>query len=258
MGLRCLNPGSRHGAKGPHEYRIVFLGDSFTFGQGVTNAEVFTQVIEDKLNQWQSHYTVKVFNFAVSGYNVKTMADTFHYRVLSLKPDLAVMCIIYDDFNLNRTGVVDEYGYTANKYGSGHSRIGSSIKRLVRHIHLVYVLRDIFMTGPRPGSETAEEIPQTYRFVRQFRDIAEANGVNYLIVTLPAKHSSDARILEIEKQLAKDDLKYYDLFSLAASINLQDFSVSKWDLHPSPLVHKKIAELLGRYILDNYLIRLCP
>jgi hypothetical protein len=253
MGLRCLCTDSRYRAKGPNEYRIVFLGDSFTFGQGVANAEVFPQIISAELNKWQSNYQVKIFNFGVSAYNVKTMADTFYYRALSIKPDLAVMCIIYDDFDLNRTGMVDSYGYTVNKYGSGHSRFGSIIIRLVRHIHLVYVLRDILNPGSGPGPETAEEIPQTYRYVQQFKNIAEANGINYLIVTLPSKHPRDSRILKIQEQMEKDNLRHYDLFALAGSISLRDFSANKRDSHPSPLVHKKIADRLGRYILDNYL-----
>jgi lysophospholipase L1-like esterase len=253
MGLRCLNPCSHHEKKEPGEYRIIFLGDSFTFGQGVNNAELFTQVIEDDLNQRQSQYKVDIFNFAVSGYNVKTMVDTLRYRALSLKPNLVVMCIIYDDFNLNRTGLVDESGYTVNKYGSNHSLIWNKIKRIARNIHLVYVIRDFFMTSPPPLSEKTDEIPDSYRYLLEIWQLAKDHNIPYLIVTLPAKHSSDMQILKIEKQMTKDNLNFYDLYSLTASFNIQDFAVNRWDLHPSALVHKKIAESLGKYVLDNYL-----
>ncbi|MDD1778206.1 MAG: hypothetical protein LUQ65_08565, partial [Candidatus Helarchaeota archaeon] len=94
------------------------FGDSFTFGQGVANEETFPQVVNNELNTVQSQYRITVFNFGVSSYNVKTMADTLRYRVMEIKPDLAVMCIIYDDFDLNRTGVVDRYGYTVARHST--------------------------------------------------------------------------------------------------------------------------------------------
>ncbi|MFZ5447740.1 MAG: SGNH/GDSL hydrolase family protein [Thermodesulfobacteriota bacterium] len=253
MGLRYQGANTRYEAKSHNEYRIVFLGDSFTFGQGVDNDKVFSHIISEYLNKWQSDYKVKIFNFGVSGYNVKTMVDTFYYRALRVKPDLVIMCIIYDDFDINRTGVVDSYGYTVNKYGSEHSKFWSFTKRLLRNVHLVYILRDIFRPSPGPESETVEGIPQTYQYLQQFKDIAEAQGISYLIVTLPSKHPRDAHILEIQEQLQKDNIRYYDLFSLADSISLRDFSLNKRDAHPSSLVHKRIADLLGRYILDNYL-----
>ena len=118
MGLRSLSAGAHYGTKKPHEYRIAFFGDSFTFGQGVENHETFPQIVENDLATLQSRYAIKVFNFGVSAYNVKTMTDTLRYRAISIKPDLAIMCLIYDDFDTERTGVVDKYGYIVSQQGT--------------------------------------------------------------------------------------------------------------------------------------------
>ncbi len=258
FGLRCLIPGAHYEAKRPDEYRIAFFGDSFTFGQGVANNETFPQIVENELTTLPSRYTVKVFNFGVSGYNVKTMTDTLRYRALGLKPDLAIMCIIYDDFDIKRTGVVDKYGYTVSRYST--NIVGSFTKSFMRNLHVSYVIRDMFFkissaakSQGAPGANSAEVLPTSYQYVLDFRDFAQAHGIDYLIVTLPAKSPEDAHIVTVQKQFNKDKIKYYDLFFLAQSISLEDFGVSSSDGHPSPLVQKKIGELLSGYILENYL-----
>ena len=87
----------------------------------------------------------------------------------------------------------------------------------------------------------------------EFRDIAQDHGIPYLIVLLPAKGAGDANIDAIKQQFDKDKINYYDLFPLAQSFSLKDFSVTSSDMHPSALVHQKIGEMLSEYILKNYL-----
>lgn len=258
LGLRSLIPGAHYEEKKPNEYRIAFFGDSFTFGQGVANNETFPQIVENDLTSLPSPYTVKVFNFGVSGYNVKTMTDTLRYRALSLKPDLAIMCIIYDDFDLKRTGVPDKYGYIMSRLST--NIVGSFTKSFMRNLHLGYLMRDMFFetrasvkSREAPDANAVEVLPPSYQYVVALRDFAQAHGLAYLIVTLPGKYPGDERIAAIQKQFNKDKIKYYDLFFLAQSISLKDFGLSSSDAHPSPLVHRKIGEMLSEYIRENYL-----
>jgi len=260
LGLRSLHPGTRYGVKQSNEYRIAFFGDSFTFGQGVADEETFPQVVNNELKNGQSQYWITVFNFGVSGYNVKTMADTLRYRAMEIKPDLAVMCIIYDDFDLNRTGVVDKYGYIVTKDSTEYLG-GGKIKYLMRRLHLSYVCMDMlrkFRTLRKPDRAesiaSAELTPESYRYVLNFKNIAEANGINYFVVTLPAINPTDRQILKVQKQYDKDKIKYDDLFFLADSIKAEDFRCSKWDAHPSALVHRQIGEQVVRYIRGQFLI----
>ena len=87
-----------------------------------------------------------------------------------------------------------------------------------------------------------------------FKNIAEANGINYFVVTLPAINPTDRQILKVQKQYDKDKIKYDDLFFLADSIKAEDFRNSKWDAHPSALVQRQIGEQVSRYILEQFLI----
>ena len=111
LGLRAKIAGATYGAKHPNEYRIAVVGDSCTFGEGVTRTEdTFAQVLEDTLNQRQQAVAVKVLNFGASAYSVKQMAATLQYRMVDTQPDLVMMAIIPSDFNLARTPTVRWHG----------------------------------------------------------------------------------------------------------------------------------------------------
>jgi hypothetical protein len=81
--LRSKGIGTYYGPKRNDEYRIAIVGDSGTFGQGVSKTEdIYPQVLDDTLNRRQSALKVQVFNYGVSAYRVKEMAATLEYRML--------------------------------------------------------------------------------------------------------------------------------------------------------------------------------
>ena len=55
-------------AKEPREFRIVVLGDSFTFGPGVEYEHLYTSLLRSRLAR--AHPEVSVINLAVEGYNI--------------------------------------------------------------------------------------------------------------------------------------------------------------------------------------------
>ena len=71
------------------------------------------------------------------------MANTLQARILDIQPDLVVMAIIPEDFNLRRTPTIDDAGYLIDQNLSGLSPPGSMVRQVVRGIHLTYVVRDL-------------------------------------------------------------------------------------------------------------------
>jgi len=72
------------GAKRPGEYRVAFLGDSFTWGVGVSYGERFTEVA-GKLDPG-----IRPLNFGVSGFSPVQYLFQLD-RVFPLKPDYVVL-----------------------------------------------------------------------------------------------------------------------------------------------------------------------
>ena len=254
LGLRAKIAGATYGAKLANEYRIAIAGDSCTFGEGVTRTEeTFSQVLEDTLNQQQT-VIVKVFNYGVSGYSVKEMTATLQYRMMDVQPDLLVMAVIATDFNLARTPTLEKSGYLIDQRLS-YFTPPDSIRQVLREIHLMYVLKDIGLLwfSTSKSEDVAKgfsrgEIPESYRYVRQFKRIAEQHGVPYVIVLLPRVQNTPWGSLP--DQLEADRISYINLSFLRDEFTQEQYMASRFDVHPSPAVHHRIAETLAAYARD--------
>jgi hypothetical protein len=250
QGLRAKVAGASYGPKQPNEYRIAVVGDSCTFGEGVTRTEdTFAQVLEDTLNQQQQAMAVKVFNYGASAYSIKEMAATLQYRMVDIQPDLVVMAIISADFNLSRTPVIDSVGYLVDKKVSFlHD---SPVRDGLRGVHLLYVLRDVVMSWISSSGDSAVflssgEMPGSYRYIQQFRGIAEQRGLPYLVVLLPKQGANVWGSLRA--RLRQDVIKYLDLSLLGNEFTREQYMASRFDPHPSPAVHHRIGEALVDYV----------
>lgn len=250
LGLRSLAPGQEYGEKGPEEFRIAIVGDSVTFGDGVATAETYPQVLEEFLNQRQSRCRVKVFNFAHSSYSVKEMTATLKHRMWEINPDLVIMAIYYPDFDLSRAPGVDQWGY--NTFHRTSALIGDypTIKLFFRKLHLSYLVRDIsYRISKGDQSLTYGLLPDSYRYLLDFKKIADNHKIPYIILTLPDAGANGSQFSKVVHQMQIDNINYYDVSPIAKLFNIQQYRVSKFDFHPSAKVHRKIADLLAEEIM---------
>lgn len=244
LGLRSKTSGAFYGPKKESEYRIAITGDSLTFGEGVTNTdETFCAVLEDLLNRQNSPLSVKLFNFGVSAYSVKQMVGTLRHGVLKIEPDYVIMAIIPDDLNLYRTPKgLDKWGYWTSETIFGNSYV----KYFLRNFHLSFLLNNaIASLINRDMSQL--QLPDSYKYILQFKNIAEQNNLNYCIVILPdlSKSGFEEKLLF---SLKRDDVNYINLQELVSKFTLSEYMASRFDAHPSAAVHKEIAKKLSKYI----------
>src|SRR2546423_11819647 len=190
LGLRSMTAGERYAPRQANEYRIAIVGDSVTFGEGVSKTEdTFAQVLERTLNQKQSAVKVKVFNFAASAYSVQVMTATLRHRMSEVEPNLVLMAIVPADFNLSRTPSVDAWGYLSDKKLSGFLPKDSSLRLPLRNIHTLYLLRDLIYPWI-DRSKKAEDIlaagrvPDRCFLVQEVKKTSDDQGVPYPVVLL--------------------------------------------------------------------------
>jgi len=257
LGLRAKTAGVSYGLKRQHDYRIAIVGDSITFGEGVRRTEdTFAQVLEDSLVQREQSVTVKVFNYGTSAYSVKEMAATLRYRMLDIQPDLVVMAIIPSDLNLARTPTIDDSGYLIDQKLSYLSPPSSMARQVLREIHLTYILRDIGLLWFFKRLDIAQvlargEIPESYRYIQQFKETAEQRGISHMIVLLPRMQRNAWGPLP--NQLACDRITHIDLSFLSNEFTEEQYNASRFDPHPSPAVHHRIGEVLADYVRHKQL-----
>jgi lysophospholipase L1-like esterase len=77
-------------AKPEGTYRIISLGDSWTFGTSVGQYQTYPALLEAELNRLDRHKTYEVINLSVPGYSSYNGAILMK-RALELKPDLIII-----------------------------------------------------------------------------------------------------------------------------------------------------------------------
>ncbi|HEY6114321.1 MAG TPA: SGNH/GDSL hydrolase family protein [Candidatus Dormibacteraeota bacterium] len=85
--------------KPPGVFRVIGLGDSYSYGMGVARDRVFLKVAEEELNRRLAR-PVEVINFGVPGYNTAMEAAVLEEVTPAWQPDLVVIQFCGNDFNL--------------------------------------------------------------------------------------------------------------------------------------------------------------
>jgi hypothetical protein len=96
-GLRAETSFARPKPEGT--YRIVLLGDSVLFGQGVEVEETLPELLRDRLAR-RSTRPVEVVNLGVDGYNTVQEAAALRHHGLSYEPDCVAVLYIGNDMEL--------------------------------------------------------------------------------------------------------------------------------------------------------------
>lgn len=82
-------------------YRIITLGDSFTYGLYVNTSDNYPEQLEDQLNQ-QNHCSkinkFEVINLGVEGYDIEYAIRRFKDRGIKYHPNLVIWFLKRDDF----------------------------------------------------------------------------------------------------------------------------------------------------------------
>jgi len=109
------------GKKRDGELRILVLGDSFTFGAGVTVQEAYSRQIEERLRKdWNLRVTV--VNAGVPGYGTEQAAAFFERVVERVQPDTVLLGFFigndfYDNLHLNQYKMVQGSCFLVGKAG---------------------------------------------------------------------------------------------------------------------------------------------
>jgi lysophospholipase L1-like esterase len=98
------------------KYRVLFLGDSFTYGTGVNDNETFVYQVEKVLIA--DNLSVEVMNAGCPGKGTDYELKLFDTVGRKFQPDLTVLCFFCNDFQDNERG---QY-YNVGKRGELHAK----------------------------------------------------------------------------------------------------------------------------------------
>lgn len=247
--------------KPPGTFRIVGVGDSFTFGSGVRRKDTFLAELERRLNAGGGAPRFEVLNLGVPAYDTEEEAYLLYNRGMRLHPDLVVMCFFLNDawggqennaFNPPRDSLPfwRRYSRLADYVATGIARHNAQAT-LIRQYHLAYEDR---ATG---WKKVRHALHETKR-------LTDSAGVPFVLILFPElwKLSKDHPFADIHAKVAafaeSQGIPVLDLLPAFKGHDGPELWVHPANQHPNAEAHRIAGDALYRFLVDRKLVPAGP
>ena len=222
--------------------RIIFLGDSLTFGWGVEQEDTFDNVMEQELNKVSP---TEIINFGTGNYNTEQEVNLFLEKGLKYKPDKVVLFYFIND--AEKTPEKSRLWFLA------YSRLLSFYwSRVHGAINNMFQSQSFYDYYAKLYRDDQVGWINTRKAFLQLKDVCIKNNTDLQVVLLPELHILKNYPFKKEHDLVStflknNDISYLDLAPLFINYeNPMELWVSMDDAHPNKPAHQMIAE----YSLD--------
>ena len=237
-------------------YRIVVIGDSFTFGQGIHERHRFTNLLQEHLREQTSHYKYEVLNFGRPGANTNHHIDLLREVALGTRPDFILLQWYVNDFegrNKNRPEAIPLLPFRTH-----HSRLHqSSVLYYLINQQWSALQETIGVSGSydeymlqRFGDPRSSESQNSLLTLKDFIERCKNGGTAVGIVLFPrlADLGKDYpfgflhdRVLGLCSEEGINCLDLRPTFTLYGT-DYRLLWVNSFDPHPGPLANRLAAE----------------
>jgi lysophospholipase L1-like esterase len=237
--------------KSPDRYRIVVVGDSFTWGQGIEVGDRFSNLLQDFLGPGY-----EVFNFARPGNNMPEHLGVLE-EALPVSPDFILLQLYINDFetrqmarpqpypllpwsldrDLERSSVL--YDLANRQWASWQLTLG------VVDSYEQYMARNL-RDANAPNSRIA------FGMLREFIERSNRAGVACGIVLFPApdamgRHGSNYPFGYLHERVnstcASEQISCLDLLPAFSTVeDPRSMWVSPFDAHPNAMTNRRAAQ----------------
>ncbi len=246
-------------AKAPGTIRIVLLGDSFTFGEGVKWPDTFAQRLERILSQGSSR-NIEVLNLGISGWGTTDEINYLAARGADLAADLVLVIYVLND--ADSAGGLDLWKEFRETYEATgvlrHSYFLSfAYARIARHL---YARR--YVDGMVERAARDEASWQTSLAGLTFgRDLVRAWGGRFGVVIFPFMYQLEEdypfRSLhsKVSRHCETNAIPVLDLLPAFTGRRYEALWVHPTDQHPNEIGHRIAAEAIAAFILNSHLLK---
>ncbi len=225
-------------------FRIVFLGDSFTFGWGVELNDSLPKQLESLLNKRDDRVIYEVLNFGVPGMNTWEEVEMFKNKGLRYDPDIVIVGFVTNDVE-NETLKRELYQERLLKEQQkiedskiNHENFFSELSKEIRELEVRRVEK--------------LSINERYKIVLDpLMELINLSQQENFSVVLFDFHSSPDLEDEFFNKLSEKNFNFY--FIKAPYVNL-DMSLHPLDSHPCPKAYKLHAEKIYETLIKENLI----
>jgi len=249
--------------KPPGTFRVVGLGDSFTFGSGVRREDTFLAELERRLNAGLSGRRFEVLNLGVMGYDTEEEVALLYFRGIRLDPDVVVLCFFLNDTGGGREN--DAFNPRPDEadmpFWRRHSRLADYIatgierrrgtQKLIRYYHGAFDDRSAGWVRAR-------------RAIHEAKRLTDRRGVPLVLMIFPElwELSEDHPFADIYAKVAAfargEGIPTLDLLPAYGGHDGPELWVHPANQHPNAEAHRIAGDALYRFLVDQGLVPRAP
>lgn len=254
--------------KADDEFRILFLGDSITFGWGVEVEKTFVRRLEGRL-QAHTRKRLRTINSGVGAYNSEMEYAFLKRHGGEIAPDMVVLVFVGNDTEATPTQRYDPWSDTAlePRYPSKFVRLlvwKSWLYRLAQHgwkarFHWA-AQASPRADPPREPARIDTSIPRwraSMRAITGMADFCRARGIPFVTFVFRLDNSNPwlAGVeLEMKEMAAAQGFFTSDVLPFYEGRVRREVTNSVVDQHPNALGHDLLAQGIEGFLIDAELI----
>ncbi len=257
--------------KPKNTFRILGLGDSFTYGEGVALEQTYLKILEQMLNKQAGVIKYQVINAACPAYNTVQESIYLREKGMSFKPDLLIIGYVIGDTQEKLLGppthapargikgmvlkamLILRKGSYAYDFLSERIYVFWQKNILHKQVASSDVLHRLHKSSGRYWPKCEEALGDVAWICKQ------ANiRVLLLIWPIMEELNENHPYLDLYQQVAeagrKYDMEVLELFPLFKGIEEKSLWISPSNSHPNAQAHLLAAEEILNYLISRKLI----
>ena len=222
--------------------RIIVLGDSHTLGWGVAFDDLFSKVLERRLNGTGTAH--EVINLGAGNYNSTMEVELFKWKGLDLDPDVVLLVYFVNDTEpVPRPKSAVSYAVLKHSYFCSFlfDRLVRVRSRFVRGSGWSSYYRGLY------SEENEANREKNRQSIQELIRLSDERGIDLLIANLPELHSLEdypfAYATDYIRAIAGEGgVPFVDLLPALSTCRPESLWVSNEDPHANARAHAIIAE----------------
>ncbi len=244
-----MRGGVRGKEKPPDAYRILCLGDSITFGEGVHEEHTYPSRLEHLLAAAMPDRRVEVLNAGVQGYGTREEVALYIFRGRAFSPDAVIVGFFLNDAVEFSETIRQNDAQTHGYQPSGPARLLKTWEILARSLAARRLQADYFDTIRRSFDSPIWE--QDKKLLGLLTDEARNSGFRLIVLIFPVLWELDGNypFEDLHGRIAAAcraaGCECIDLLETYRGHPAESLWVHPTDHHPNELAHRLAAERLA-------------
>jgi len=200
-------------------YRILFLGDSLLWHGETSSGELYTEVLEHRLNTHFSNRPIRyeVINAGIPGYTTYQELEFLKIYGLDMDPDLVILCFVLNDLYYKylhrptnkhfmgwdptaRFNYFDTNSFPGVVFARSH--LAHEVVRRSRILWKQILRKPIFRFDIRESHLAWRDYGwiRTKALIREMQKLLTERGISLRVVVFPVKDQVNDQYLDINRQ----------------------------------------------------------